>query len=184
MTPLLLALSLAVAAAPGEAYVVDPAGSTVRFHLEHKLHKVDGRSSAIEGKAVVAPDGKVMAMVRIPVSSFDTGDANRDSHMRETLDVARFPHVVLKGVTSLTMPVAHGKPVETRLHGELDFHGVKQPLDVPVQISFAADGSAVARAKFPVSLDAHRIERPSLLFVKVDDQILLDVELKLKGAPR
>jgi polyisoprenoid-binding protein YceI len=182
MTPLLLAL--AVTAAPGGAFVVDPAASVVKFHLEHKLHKVDGRSSSIEGKAVVGPDGKVMAMVRIPVASFDTGDANRDSHMRETLDVSKFPHVVLKGVTSLTTPVAHGKPLETRLQGELDFHGVKTPVDLPVEVSFAPDGSAVVRAKFPVSLEAHRIERPSLLFVKVDDQLLMDVELKLKGVPR
>jgi polyisoprenoid-binding protein YceI len=179
MSSLLLAAVLSAAG----AFVVDPAGSVVRFHLDHKLHAVDGKTSEIEGKAVVGEDGRVMAMVRIPAASFDTGDGNRDSHMRETLEVSKYPFVVFKGVTSLTVPVAHGKPTRVKLQGELDFHGVKQAMELPAEVSFAEDGATV-RLEFPVSLDAHRIERPSLLFVKVDDQLKLMVELKLKGAAR
>src|SRR5512138_1382383 len=93
-------------------YVVDPAGSVVKFHLHHKMHEVDGRSSQIEGKAVLGDDGRVMTMIRIPTASFDTADANRDSHMRETLDASKFPFVVFKGVTSLAVPVAYGKDVD------------------------------------------------------------------------
>jgi polyisoprenoid-binding protein YceI len=179
MTQLLLALVLS---APG-ALVVDPAGSVVKFHLNHKLHQVDGRSSQVEGKAVLGEDGKVMAMVRIPVASFDTGDGNRDSHMRETLEVTKFPFVVFKGVTALAVPVAHGKPLPLKLQGELEFHGVKRPVEVGGEVVFDDAGAAV-RLKFPVSLEAHRIERPSLLFVKVDDTLLIDVELRLKGSAR
>jgi hypothetical protein len=40
----------------------------------------------------------------------------------------------------------------------------------------------VVTAKFPVNLEAHQIERPSLLFIKVDENVELDVELKLKGS--
>jgi polyisoprenoid-binding protein YceI len=118
-------------------------------------------------------------MVRVPAASFDTGDGNRDSHMRETLECTRYPFVVYKGVTSVVLPAARGKAVEARLEGELDFHGVKQPLSIPAQLSFEPDGAVVVRAKFPVNLEAHRIERPSLLFVKVDENVLLDVELRL-----
>ncbi len=162
------------------AFVIDPAASVVKFHLHHKMHEVYGRSTQIEGKAVLGDDGKVMTMIRIPAASFDTGDANRDSHMRETLDASRFPFVVFKGVTSLTVPVAHGKAIDTKLEGELEFHGVKQPLSVPAQVVLGDDGSAVVKAKFPVSLDAHKIERPSLLFLKTDENVLMDVELKLR----
>ena len=163
------------------AYVIDAAGSVVKFHLHHKMHEVHGRSSQIEGKALLGDDGKVMTMIRIPAGSFDTGDANRDSHMRETLDASKFPFVVFKGVTSFTIPVAHGKAIDTKLDGELEFHGVKQPLSVPAQVVLAADGSATVKAKFQVSLDAHKIERPSLLFIKTDENVQLDIELKLKA---
>jgi polyisoprenoid-binding protein YceI len=120
MIPLLAALALA-AAPDAQTLAVDPAASAIRFHVSHKLHPIDARSSAIEGKAVIAADGRVMAMVRVPVASFDSGDANRDANVRETVEASRFPHVVLKGVTSLTVPVAHGKPIPLSLEGELDF---------------------------------------------------------------
>jgi polyisoprenoid-binding protein YceI len=175
------ALALALAAS-ATTFTVDPSASVVRFHLHHKMHPVDGRSSQIEGKAVLGDDGKVMAMVRVPAASFDTGDGNRDSHMREALESAKYPFVVYKGVTTLVQPAAHGKPVDAKLEGELDFHGVKRPLSIPAQLSFEPDGAVVVRAKFPVSLEAHRIERPSLLFVKVDDDVQLDIELRLKPA--
>ncbi len=182
MIPALAAILLSTALSAGGAFVVDPAGSVVSFHLHHKMHAVDGRSTEVEGKAVLGDDGKVMTMVRIPAASFVTGDANRDSHMRETLDVSKFPFVVFKGVTTLTVPVAHGKPLEARFAGELDFHGVKRPISIPAQVSIAPDGTAVVRARFPVNLEAHRIERPALLFIKVDENVELDVQLKLGGS--
>jgi polyisoprenoid-binding protein YceI len=177
LTAACAALALAASAT---TYSVDPAASVMKFHLHHKMHAVDGQSSQIEGKVVLADDGKVMAMVRVPAASFDTGDGNRDSHMRETLESSRYPFVIFKGVTSLVSPAALGKPVETKLAGELDFHGVKLPLSVPVQLVFEQDGTVTVTSKFPVNLEAHKIERPSLLFVKVDEEVQLDVRLRLK----
>lgn len=180
---MLAAAALVLAASlSARTYSVDPAASVVKFHLSHKMHPVDGSSAQIEGKALLGEDGKVQAMVRIPAASFDTGDANRDSHLRETLESSKFPYVVLKAVTALVVPVAQGKALEARLQGELDFHGVKRPIQVPAQIAFAKDGSAVVTARFPVNLEAHQIERPSLLFVKVDENVELDVKLTLRPA--
>jgi polyisoprenoid-binding protein YceI len=177
-----LAAALLAASLSAATYAVDPAGSVVKFHLDHKMHTTDGRSSQIEGKAVLGDDGKVQTMIRIPVASFDTADANRDSHMRETLEAGKFPYVVFKGVTSLAVPVAYGKELDAKLDGELDFHGVKRPLAVAAKITVGQDGTAAVKAKFPVNLEAHKIERPSLLFIKVAENVDLDVELKLKAA--
>jgi polyisoprenoid-binding protein YceI len=183
MTATIAALSLLVAtAASRETYDVDAAASVVRYHIVHKLHKVDGRSSSVEGKAVVDTDGKVLAMVRIPVASFDSGDANRDAHMRETLEAGAHPFVVFKGLTSLVVPAAHGKAIPMRLQGELDFHGVMRPIDVPVMVDFGADGRARVKGTLTVSLDAYRVERPSLLFVKIDDACSIDFDLTLRRA--
>lgn len=176
-----LALTLS-AAAERQVLSVDPAASTVRFRVDHKLHKTDGRSAAVEGKAVIEPDGKVLAMVRIPVASFDSGDANRDSNMRETLEASRFPYVVFKGVSSVVTPVAYGKTAPTTLRGELEFHGVKRPFEVPVSVEFQKDGSAKVKGKLDVSLEAFGVERPALLFVKVDDRCPIEFELSLKKA--
>ncbi|HEX9052219.1 MAG TPA: YceI family protein [Anaeromyxobacter sp.] len=181
MTAAVAALALLFAgAADPQAYTVDPARSTIRFHVHHKLHSSDGHSSSIEGKAIVQPDGKVLAMVRVPVATFDSGDANRDANMRDALEAGRFPFVVFKGVTSLVMPAARGKGIPTTIQGELDLHGVKQPVQVPVTLQFADDGSARVTGKMTLSLDAYRIERPSLLMIKLDDACAIEFDLELK----
>lgn len=175
------ALALASASSP-QTLTVDPSATVVRFHLNHKMHEVDGRSTAVEGKAVVEPGGRVLAMVRIPVASFDSGDANRDSHMRETLDTGKHPFVVFKGVASMVVPAAYGKAVPMTLQGELDFHGVTRPLEVPVSVEFGEDGSAVVKGRMKVSLEAHLVKRPSLLFVKVDDECTIEFSLEMRRA--
>jgi polyisoprenoid-binding protein YceI len=181
LSSLVALLVVASAPVPGSFSVV-PSSSLVKFHLHHTMHEVDGRSTQIEGKAVVGADGRVLTMIRIPVASFETGDGNRDAHMRQTLEAGKFPFVVFKGVTGLTLPVALGKPLETRLQGELEFHGVKHPVDLPATVQFGDGGAIAVHAKFPVSLDAYKIERPALLFVKVDDDVQLDVKLELEAA--
>ena len=180
-----LAAALAVAAAPGlRTFSVDPGASAVRYHVVHKLHRVEATSSRLEGKAVIQPDGRLLVMARAPVASFDSGDGNRDAHMQEVMESGRFPFVVLKAVArldgvALTASTAP-RTVEVKLEGELDLHGVKRPLAVPVQVELRPDGTARARASFDVSLDAHGIERPALLFVKVDDACRIDVDLVLR----
>ena len=65
------------------------------------------------------------------------------------------------------------------LRGELDFHGVKRPVEVPVTVQFGTDGSARVQGKLTVSLEAYQIERPSLLLVKLDDACTIAFDLKL-----
>jgi hypothetical protein len=96
----LSALLLAAALPPGGALSVDPTASTFIYHVVHKLHRVDGASHQVEGKALAIepqPDGAL------------------------------------------------------RVRGHLD-----------------------------VSLDAHGVERPSLLFVKIEDACGIDVDLLLR----
>jgi polyisoprenoid-binding protein YceI len=174
----LLALALLVTAGgPPRVLDLDPAASTVRFHVSHKLHQVDGLSRAAE-----VTHRRVRAMVRIPLQSFDSGDANRDAHMLETLQAGRFPNVVFKGVGTVADPSPGGRPAEVTLRGELDFHGVKRAVEVPVTVEFAADGSARVRGTMTVSLEAHQVERPSMLMMTLDDQCTITLDLKLGSA--
>jgi polyisoprenoid-binding protein YceI len=182
MTAALALLTLLAAAAPGaQAFDLKPAASSIRFHVEHKLHTVEGTSRAAEGKALLDADGAVRVMVRVPVQSFDSGDANRDSHMLETLEAGRFPFVVFKGVGALK-GAAPGKPAELSLRGELEFHGVKRAVTVPVTVELGQDGSARVRGTLAVSLDAHGVERPSLLLVKLEDACTITLDLALGRA--
>jgi polyisoprenoid-binding protein YceI len=182
-----LALLLAAAPAASRSFTVDPAASAVTFHIVHKLHRVAGHTSALEGKAVLEADGKLLAMVRAPVATFDSGDRNRDTHMLETVEASRFPFVVFKALGQLdasVVPASGGTPVSVpvTLAGELDFHGVKEPISVPITVELRPDGTARATGAFEFGLERHRIERPSLLFVKIDDACRVEVDLALREA--
>ncbi len=183
MTALLASLALISTLAAGpQVLSVDAARSTIRYRVNHKLHKVEATSHAIEGKALLE-EGAVRAMVRVPVASFDSGDANRDEHMRQTMEAGRFPHVVLKAAGPAALPAPGTAAREVKLRGELDFHGVKRGLEVPVTLQVEPGGAVRVKARLAVSLEAHGVERPSLLLVKLDDECLVDVDLVLGREP-
>ena len=97
-----LLLALLVIASPARAeaprVLSTTTGSKITYTLIHKMHTVMGEAKkGIEGKAALGPSG-AQVMVRVPVASFDSGNANRDEHMKESVDAARYPMVELKAV--------------------------------------------------------------------------------------
>jgi len=60
---------------------------------------------------------------------------------------------------------------------------VKVPVTVPLTVE-ERDGAIRVRGHFDLSLEAHRVERPSLLFVKIDDACGIDVDLLLRKQER
>lgn len=154
--------------------------SEVSYRVVHKLHTVVGRTSDVTGKARLLPDGGVQAMVRIPVSGFDSGNANRDAHMKEVVDASRFPLVEFRGVASaLAAPARYPASIEVPMHGVVVFHGVEQAVRMNVEARFLDPDHLEVEARFPLSLEAFGIERPSLLFVKIDDQVVIEAKLSL-----
>jgi polyisoprenoid-binding protein YceI len=185
MTLALVALLVAAAPPDVRTYAVDPAASTVVYHVVHPFHGVTGTSSSIEGKAVLLPDGKVLAMVRVPVASFDSGVSNRDSNVRDALEAGRFPFVVLKGQARLDPAVAASAgevAMRASMDGELELHGVKRAVVVPLAIELSPDGTGRAHGSFEVSLESFGIERPSLLLLRIHDACRIDVDLALRSA--
>jgi polyisoprenoid-binding protein YceI len=180
MTHLWLTLLLGAVLPANAGYTADPGASTIRYTIVHKLHDVEAISREIEAKAVVKEDGSVLAMVRVPVAAFRSGDANRDEHMLEAVEAGKYPFVVFKGIAQLG-PAREVSPGRAELRGQVDLHGVSTPITVPLELDVQSDGAVRARGRFQVSLDEHRVERPSLLFVKIDDTCRIDFDLVLRG---
>ncbi len=153
---------------------------SLTYTLVHKLHEVQGVTHALEGRAQVQPDGIGRVQVRAKVATFDSGNSNRDEHMREVTHEAAHPYATVKGTLSgLAFPLK--SPAEVTLHATVELNGVKQAAEIPIKLT--PEGARV-RAKFAVSLslDAFQIDRPELLFVKVDDRVLLSGELLFEEA--
>jgi hypothetical protein len=72
-------------------------------------------------------------------------------------------------------------PAESTLHAIVELNGGKQAVDVPVKLR-PEGGGVRATFSFPISLEAFKVERPSLLFVKVDDRVVIKGDLLFRRA--
>jgi polyisoprenoid-binding protein YceI len=172
------AAAVARAQAPAADFSVVPAESSITYHLVHKMHKVDGVSHKVEGKAHVLPDGKAQVVVRVPSESFDSGNVNRDSHMKESVEAAKYPFIELKALgEGVTPPATFPTTQKKTFKAQLTFHGIQQLLELPVELTWDSPTKVHASTTFAISLDGYKVERPSLMFVKVDDELKLDAKL-------
>jgi polyisoprenoid-binding protein YceI len=176
--PALIALLLVAAAPAGE--FLDVHEGTLSYTVVHKLHEVRGVSRQVEGRALAQPDGTVRVQVRAKVASFDSGNENRDEHLREATHDVQHPYASVKGtMTGLALPLA--APAQSTLHAIVELNGGKQAVDVPVKLK-PEGGGVRATFSFPISLGAFKVERPQLLFVKVDDRVVIEGDLLFRAA--
>jgi len=177
----LAAAQPAPAAAPaGQAitFSVVSASSVLSYDVVHKLHKVHGMSKKVEGKARLLPDGKVQVMVRVPVESFDSSNVNRDAHMKEVVEAAKFPQIEIKATADGVVPPQNlPATIDKTFKAQINFHGVQKTLDLPVKLSFESNGSVRAQVAVSLSLEEFKIERPSLMFVKVNDDMQIQADI-------
>jgi polyisoprenoid-binding protein YceI len=175
---LVLAVGGAARAQAAADYAVDAKSSTLTYHLVHKMHKVNGVSHKLDGKARVTPDGKAQVMLRAPSESFDSGNVNRDAHMKESVEAAKFPFIELKALgEGLTPPSTFPTTQKKSFKAQLTFHGVQQVFEIPVELTWESASKVRAQAALTLSLDQFKVERPSLMFVKVDDELKIDAKV-------
>ena len=80
-------------------WTLDPAGSSVRFHVKHfwGMITVHGRFEKLDGEGTVNPDGTVSGRVTIDATSLTTKNRKRDKHLRSAdfFDVEHHPTVIV-----------------------------------------------------------------------------------------
>jgi polyisoprenoid-binding protein YceI len=135
----------------------------------------------VEGRALVQGDGSAKVQVRAKVASFDSGNANRDAHMREATHEPVHSYASVKGtLEGLRLPIT--APVDLAMSATVELNGAKQQATIP--ISFRQEGAAIrATFSFPISLDSFKVERPELLFIKVDDRVQIAGDLSFEETP-
>ncbi|MGZ6976268.1 MAG: YceI family protein [Acidimicrobiia bacterium] len=123
---------------PSGRWNIDPSHSSLQFVARHMMiSKVRGRFHKFEGTIIVAEDPLQSSVeVTIEASTIDTGDADRDTHLRASdfLDVERFPHLRFKS-TSLSA----GHDGKWRLTGDLTIRDVTRVVDITVEFCGVAD---------------------------------------------
>jgi len=178
----MLISALLLAAAAGEPQVFDLKEGTLNYTVVHKLHEVKGTTHDLQGRALVQPGGGLRVQVRAKVATFDSGNSNRDEHVREVTHEPLHPFVQIKG-TAAGVQLPLSAPIDFTLDGTLDFNGVQKPQQIPIHLE-PQPGGLRARFSFAISLDAFKVDRPELLFVKVDDKAQIEGELLFAEAAK
>jgi len=174
----LLAAAIAARAEEAVPAVFNVREGTLGYTITHKLHEVRGTTHDFEGKVVVAPDGTARVQVRARVASFDSGNSNRDEHMREVTHEVEHPYCSVKGIaTGVKLPL--DAPRRIILAGTVELNGQRVSVEIPVGLT--QSGSRLrASFSFAVSLDDLKIQRPALLFVRVEDRLMIEGDLLLE----
>lgn len=166
LLPLLIFLPLFVAPARESQPRLVADRSSVSYRLVHPLHTIDATSREVAYRVAIDEAKREITSVeaQADVTTFDSGNSNRDSHAMEVIDALSYPDVHFAS----TAVTARADSIEVA--GTLTFHGVTRPITMEGVCRWTPDTLEV-RGAFDLSLTAFKIERPSLLMIPVRDTL-------------
>jgi polyisoprenoid-binding protein YceI len=140
--------------------------SSVTYRIVHPLHKIEAISKDVQYLLDADPSTKEIKRVvaQVDVTTFESGNSNRDSHAMEVIDALTFPEVTF---TSTSIAQAGDSVYVT---GKLTFHGVTKEVVIAALLKWS-ENKLTVQGSFNVSLTAFNIERPSLLLIPVEDAL-------------
>lgn len=196
-TFLAMSVALAVLAvwAPTQAatarWQVKPGdGTRVEFVSKAPMETFTGRTKQVGGACtcdIARLSGDITLELAVDMATFDTGLSKRNQHMRENhLHTDRFPKAwlrggVLKANAASDLPV--GGAVSVEFSGELELHGIRRPVVVPLELSRPTEGTITVRGEFPILLADYGIPRPQMLLMKLAEEQRVRVSITLERTP-
>ena len=149
--------------------------SFISYDGKHPAHNWTGISKEIQGTFELNKEDLTQSKVDlfVPVFSFDSKNANRDSNMLDVVEEYYYPYV--RFISSKIEKVNDGFNVV----GNLSFHGITKEFTIPVSL-IQDDKRIVVESDFSIMLTDFKIRRPSLLTIKIRNQI--DIKVFLVGS--
>jgi polyisoprenoid-binding protein YceI len=168
---------------------LDASHSSIGFTVRHLMvSKVRGKFTDFTANVVVAEDPRDSTLEAVvQMASIDTGDANRDNHLRtnDFFDVEHFPTMTLR---STGFEVTGDD--EFVMHADLTVRGVTRPVDFDVEFGgVGPDPWGGTRAGFTASATISRkdfgVEWNAPLEtggVVVSDKVAIELDIELVKA--
>ena len=136
-------------------WLLDMSHSEIGFSVRHAgISKVRGRFTDASAEARVREslaDASLHATVK--TASFDSGDANRDAHVRgaDFFDVEKFPEMTFRATS------VEGDGEDYTLTGDLTIRGITKPVELEVEFTgVAVDPFGATRAGFSAETEISR----------------------------
>lgn len=144
----------------------DKNDSFITYKLTHPLHEVEATSK--DETCVIDADiskKEIKAsLVQVGVTTFDSGNSNRDSHAMEVVKAIQYPSAKFLSDNI----VQNGDSL--KISGKLTFHGITNEV-VIYALQKWGDKNLEVDGEFDISLTAYNVERPQLLLIPVSDDL-------------
>ena len=177
--------------AAGQEYHVDrDADNEVRFTSEAPIEEVVGVTDRIDGYVLLneprleagSTTQGTQLYLEVNLASLDTGLGLRNRHMRDNyLEVRDFPYASFEATIERIEETAAGI-FRVTAQGVLNIHGVEREVSVPCDVSARQDGYR-ARCTFNLLLSDFDIKIPKLMFLKLANEVRLELNFAVRPAP-
>jgi polyisoprenoid-binding protein YceI len=165
--------------------------SRVEFESDAPLETMTGKSSKVSGSLTVDPSDitKTTGSFKVPVKSLRTGNDLRDEHLQGDgwLNAKKNPNIhfeIAEVVLGKKGPkeLKQGKDTKVTVKGKFTAHGVTQMVTTSGTVNWSGDSLRI-KASFTAKLEDHQISVPSIVRLKVSNDIAVSVDLRAGAAP-
>jgi polyisoprenoid-binding protein YceI len=178
--------TLLPALAQADAKTFQVKGAKAKFISDAPLETMVGTTDKVSGTLTVDPSdiSKTTGKFKVAVKSLDTGNDLRDEHLQGDgwLDAKNSPFLhfeiteVVLGKKAST-ELKEGKDTKVQVKGNFTAHGITKPVTANGKVKWSGDQIQV-KADFPVVLTDHDISVPSIVRLKVANEIAVSVDLR------
>lgn len=165
-------------------------GSEAGYRVDEVLNgtnvTVTGRTPEVSGTFTIGEDGLTLGAARlaVDVASITTDSGSRDAYFRDqAVRAGEFPEATFTLTEPVTLAEAPnaGETVRASATGELTLAGETQTVTFDVELR--SDGTTAELAgSIPITFADYGIEAPSLGFVEVEPDGLVEFQLTAKRA--
>lgn len=167
---LLFTLLISVNLCSQEFWEIDSNSSFIKYSGNHFLHNWDAQNDEISGLLNIENGTIDNVGVIAKVKDFNSGNSSLDSNAMRVVEALKYPNVIFRS------SLIEQNDDRVYLEGVLEFHGIKQNLKVEGEIESLEDHIKI-NMDFIIKLSDFEIKRPSLLLRKVEDEILVEINL-------
>jgi len=162
----MLLTAFSLSSAQLKQFVSDKKESSIEYKLTHPLHEIESTSKEAycSINADIVKKEIKQVVVKVDVTTFNSGNSNRDSHAMEVIDALSYPEANFNS-TSISR-----QGDSLKVYGKLFFHGVTKDITISAAAVWG-EKKLTINGKFSISLTAFKVERPSLLLIPVKDNL-------------
>ena len=148
--------------------------SLITYFGVHYLHKWEGSTSDVNG--VVSynkASEQYECSISVPVSTFSSGNDNRDSNMLVYCKAFDFPNINFQS-TSIKVNES-----TLEIEGKIEFAGEEKEIKTNAKLNSLDNNLFAIEGELDILLSEFKVERPSLLFVEIED--LVKIKYSIQG---